>query len=192
MKFSKSQFPFLLFVFFNLIGANSLSAQDCRLDFEALPSVISRFNPFFYEHTWDNKNKKETAYLDKNRFIAIEQDGCERHHIRLTMIIAPKGFSKITYDFWIGEVNQMLQKIFYKNPYYYSFSDEFSMLFAQYLYQNGYGKLFKFNIREISFRCELSNGDWGAKVELEIIRYLYNKKIIKPGRPRNKDDGWLK
>mgnify|MGYP001796555300 CR=1 FL=1 len=40
---------------------------------DQLVPIIDRYNPFFTDHTWDNRSKTETARLDQGRLLVIRQ-----------------------------------------------------------------------------------------------------------------------
>ena len=79
-----------------LLSASAANAQgDCRMALKDIRPIIDRYNPFFTDHTWEDRAKTETARLDPMRLLIIRQKACLRHHIHGIDLI-----DKIGTDCW--------------------------------------------------------------------------------------------
>ena len=156
-----------------------------------LRPVIDRFNPFFVDHTWDSKDKLEVARLDDKRLITIRQKACLRHHILITMFIDKEEMHEDP-RFWITEVLVMMKRIFFNDLEYMRYKRMFENEYIRVFLLNGTNVMFNFPLGERSFICKVETGDWGAKVRMEVVRFIIREKIRRPGIPRDQDDGWFK
>ena len=65
------------------------------------------------------------------------------------------------------------------------------MEFIKNFLSTGVNQIFNFPVNERTFICKVETGSWGAKVKLEVVRFIIKEKIILPGIPREEDDGWF-
>lgn len=167
-----------------------LQGQDCKLNLDEMTPIIQPFNPFFIKYTWDQNQKIEKAKLDENRAIIIKQKGCERHHIMFTLLIHPDLVSESP-RFWVTESLVMMKRVYFDNPKYLEFKQQFEISFIKGFLDTGLWKSFSFPVGEKSFICYLENDPRGAKINIEMVRYVMNYKIITPGVTRQQDDGYF-
>ena len=181
----------LLLCFWIPLFGLTQGGEDCRMKESEIVPVIDRFNPFFVDHTWESFDKLEVARLDDKRLITIRQKACLRHHILITMFIDQ---TEINDDprFWITEVLVMMKRIFFNNPEYMKYKRLFENEFIRVFLLSGTNAMFNFPLGERSFICKVETGDWGAKVKVEVVRFIIREKIRRPGIPREMDDGWFK
>lgn len=174
-----------------LLSVQFVDAQGCRVKQDELVPVIDNLNPFFTDHTWDDDQKSETARLDPWRYLMIQQKGCLRHHIMLTMMIDKSQINN-TNRFWVSEVVVMMKRVFFEDHEYSYFKKQFEQQFVKNFVATGVNKVFNFPVGERTFIVKIEHGEWGAKVRLEIVRFIIAEKVRYPGIDRNKDDGWFR
>jgi hypothetical protein len=162
---------------------------NCKLKPEMVQALIDRSNPFFYEHAYDDKNKSETARLSPGKLIIIEQGGCIRHHISIQFIISPEEIEVENNNFITQEVLGLMNKIFFNKIEYNSFKTSFEKAFIAQFTHYGIGQTFNFPVNDRNFIIQIESGEWGAKMHIEMIRFVYTDKIIMPGIKEYLDDG---
>ncbi|WNJ15973.1 hypothetical protein [Pontibacter sp. G13] len=175
-----------------MVSTAFLHAQDCRLDPATLKPVIQRFNPFFSDHRWDGETQMELARMGKDRLLIITQDGCKRHHTTFSLIISPNQVESSA-DFWITEVESMMQKVYWQQLDYQQMQPDFERIFAQKFRAHGLNNQFNFPIGTRNFVCELGYDEHrGARIRLEMVSFLFKEKVLErdQGVPSEDDDGW--
>ena len=188
----------LVFLFMILTGwvtsGSYLMAQqnDCRMQPEDMRPIVRRFNPFFTDHSWDDAKKTEITRLDAYRLLVIKQKACLRHHILFTLYLDPPAIQSEEEKFWVSEVLVMMKKVYFDQMDYLSYKREFEVEFIKNFLSAGVNQLFNFPVNERTFICKVETGSWGAKVKLEVVRFIIKEKVILPGIPREEDDGWFK
>ncbi len=166
---------------------------NCKVDASYMKPIIKRFNPFFIEHNYDDDTKNETAKLSEGKIIIIDQRACIRHHIAIQYIISPDELkvNSSNYKILIKECFSLLNKLFFQDFDYLKFKTEFETIFYKKIEENGIGRAFSFPIDDRTFIAQLDFGDWGSKLHLEIVKYLYTQNINLPGVPEYTDDGYF-
>lgn len=170
----------------------TLQAQrrDCHMTFAELRPIVDRYNPFFTDHTWENPSKTETVRMDPMRLLVIQQKACLRHHILFSLHIDPS----VVEDndrFWITEILVMLKRIYFNDPVYIEYKKGFEKEYIRQFLAAGLNKTFTFPLNDRTFICRVERGDWGAKLRLEIVKFVFRENIKQPGIARDKDDGWF-
>ena len=156
-----------------------------------LVPIISRANPFFTDHAWDKASKTETARMDTKRLVVIKQKACIRHHMMFTMHIEASEVENND-RFWVSEMLVMVRRVFFDNPDFLEYKKPFEQTFIQQFQANGVGNMFNFPLGERTFICKISFGEWGAKVQLEMVKFIILENIKRPGIARSQDDAWYK
>ncbi|MEM0997066.1 MAG: hypothetical protein AAGN35_08305 [Bacteroidota bacterium] len=164
--------------------------SDCRMKREDLRPIIDRYNPFFTDHTWENPSKTETARLDPMRLLIIQQKACLRHHILYVLHLDPSIIENND-RFWITEMLVMLKRVHFNDPRYVEYKKGFEKEYIRQFLANGLNSTFNFPLNDRTFICRVETGDWGAKVKLEAVRFVFRERIKQPGIAREKDDGWF-
>jgi len=169
------------------------SESNCKVDASYMKPIIQRFNPFFIEHYFDDITKNETAKISDNKIIIIDQRACIRHHIAIQCIISPDEIkiNRNNYKILINEWFSLLNKIFYQDYDYLKFKTEFESLLSKKVEENQEGKAFSFPIHDRTFIAQMDYGEWGSKLQLEIVKYIYTENINKPGVAEYTDDGYF-
>ena len=189
MQFIQKLFILLLFA-----GNGSLWAQtgkDCRIQTQDLKPVVAALNPFVAEHFWDNESKTEFVKLSAERSAILQQKGCLRHHIDIQVIITAAGLRNEP-DFLVTELDQAMTVLFYESPDYQYFRTEFRKLLKEKFYQVGLRNQFNFIISERTFLVTFDLGEWGAKINCEVVRFIPSETIVRPGIEDHLDDGWFR
>ncbi len=169
------------------------SESNCKVDASYMKPIIQRFNPFFIEHHYDDETKNETAKLSDGKIVIIDQRACVRHHIAIQYIISPDEL-KVNHSnirILIKEWFSILNKLFYGDYDYLKFKTEFESNVSNRFEEIIMGRAFSFPINDRTFIAQIDYGDWGSKIQLEIIKYIYTENIIKPGVPEYTDDGYF-
>lgn len=194
MKFFFLFFLFQLFTFFAYPQFFTTEPEgNCKVDASYLKPIIQRFNPFFIEHHFDDQTKNETAKLSDGKIVIIDQRACMRHHIAIQYIISPDEL-KVNYSNYkilIQEWFSLLNKLFYGDYDYLKFKTEFENLIRNKIDEYSIGRAFSFPINDRTFIAQMDFGDWGSKLQLEIVKYIYTENITKPGVPEYTDDGYF-
>ncbi len=189
----------LLFFFLiqPLLGLGQFFTQEkdgnCKVDASYMKPIIQRFNPFFIEHHYDDETKNETAKLSDGKIVIIDQRACIRHHIAIQYIISPDEFkvNNSNYKILLKEWFSILNKLFYGDYDYLKFKTEFENTIAQKIEESAIGRAFSFPIDDRTFITQMDFGEWGSKLQLEIVKYIYTENISKPGVPEYTDDGYF-
>ncbi|MCB9231648.1 MAG: hypothetical protein H6581_08295 [Bacteroidia bacterium] len=181
----------LLFLGLILVAIPMLGLTQCRLNYEDLKPIISRYNPFFTDHSWDDNEKVEAARLDPWRLLIVRQKGCLRHHVLFTMMIDKEDIYPSN-RFWVNETLVMMKRIYFDDAEYLTWKRQFEVEFIKQFLLNGPNVLFNFPVGERTFICKVEVGDWGAKIRMEVVKFIIVEKIKRPGIAREADDGWFK
>jgi hypothetical protein len=181
-------FTLFLFAFF-LIPA-SHAQPDCRVKKESFQPIIAVYNPFFTDHHWDNLEKYEKARLGPYRRLLISQSGCKRHHVNIIYLIK-KDVIQNRPSFWKQETYSLMQALFFENPEYEKYRQEFEEAFSEKIDQYGLNQSFNFPMGSRNFVCEVRyDPERGANILIEMVHYIFAENIRKKGIPRSEDDGW--
>ena len=167
------------------------AVEPCRMNEKDLKPIIDSFNPFFTDHTWDDVTKTESARLDPYRLVLIRQKACQRHHVLFTLMIE-KNEVHDTSKFWVSETFVMLKRVYFSAGDFAPYRKKFEKEFIRYFEMYGVNQSFNFPVEDRTFIVMIESGDWGAKINIEMVRYLLSAKVKTPGIPREKDDGWFK
>lgn len=181
---------FLVVVFAFLGSVQGLSAQ-CHMGRHELVPIIDRYNPFFTDHTWDDKTKTETARLDPYRLLVIRQKACKRHHVLFSLHVDAIALDN-TDRFWITEMLVMLKRVYFSDPTYLEYQERFEKEFIRQFLANGLNKTFTFPVDDRTFICLVERGDWGAKLRMESVKFVLRERVRQPGIAPEADDGWFK
>ena len=174
------------------LGSQAFAQRsDCRIKAKDLQPIIDRYNPFFTDKSWDNASKTETGRLDPMRLLIIRQKGCLRHHIMYVLHIEPSEVEDND-RFWITELLVMLKRVHFNDPRYIEYKKDFEKEYIRQFLANGLNSTFNFPLNDRTFICRVEKGDWGAKIKLEAVRFVFKENIKQPGIAREKDDGWFK
>lgn len=166
-----------------------VSAQ-CRMPEENLRPVISKFNPFFTDHVWEDDSKTETARMDPDRMLIIRQKSCLRHHVLFTLIIEKTAIEDND-RFWITEALVLLKRAYFDQNEYLEYKTDFEKAFVRQFQANGVNTNFTFPVNDRTFICRIENEEWGAKIKIESVKFVLNEKVRQPGIAREEDDGWF-
>ncbi|HHG84514.1 MAG TPA: hypothetical protein ENJ82_07185 [Bacteroidetes bacterium] len=182
----------ILFGLLALSTATQMQAQrsNCHMTFKQMRPIIDRYNPFFTDHTWENAVKTETARMDPMRLLIIKQKACLRHHVLYTLHIDPSVIED-TDRFWITEILVLLKRVYFNDPIYIEYKKGFEKEYIRQFLAAGLNKTFTFPLNDRTFICRIERGDWGAKLRLEIVKFVFREKIKQAGIAREKDDGWF-
>jgi hypothetical protein len=164
--------------------------HDCRMDPTALRPVVAYDNPFAAQHTWDDALKHETLQLDAHRLVVIEQRACLRHHIDITIVVAPPATRITEPEFLLNELLQCLDKIFYNDLNYYHYKNDMRAHLAALYRRHGPGQRINFPVADRTFIAAFEHGGMGAVLRMEIVTLLHTHQIKLPGIPEKQDDGW--
>ncbi len=186
--------PFFLLIFLGLGTSYAQNEEEgCRLKREDLRPIIVRFNPFFANHKWDSTAQLEMAQMSDTHLIAITQDGCKRHHVRVDLIVSPEA-SQNNYDFWVEEVKSMMEKVYWERPEYQEFQADFERIFDEKLHYYGFNSSFNFPIATRNFICAVYyDPSRGARVSIEVVSFIFRENVESPSNQRrgmDEDDGW--
>lgn len=172
------------------IGIQSVNAQ-CHMSRNQIGPIIDRYNPFFTDHTWDDKTKTETAMLDPFRILVIRQKACKRHHVLFSLHV-DKSEVVNSDRFWITELLVMMKRVYFAQPTYLEYQERFEKEFIRQFLANGLNKTFTFPVDDRTFICLIEHGDWGAKLRMESVKFILRERVKQPGIARDADDGWFK
>jgi len=175
-----------------IFGNRSFGQDDCRLKPSEFRPIIQAFNPFFTNHQWKATDKVELARLDDHRAIAIAQSGCIRHHIQVNLMLDP---AVVSFDakFWEEEAAMIMYAIFYKDPKYQAYQQEFEEKFAQKMYDGSRNQEFNFPIGTRNFVCKVIPTGAHPTLQLEMVEYVFKEEILRKKAvylPDSRDDGW--
>lgn len=188
--------PVKILILILLLGIPQVSGvwaqkNDCRMKFSEIGPVIGRFNPFFTDHGWDDRSKTEIARLDSYRLLVIKQKACLRHHILFTLYLDAAAVNADDNKFWVTEVLVMMKKVYFDELDYLAYKREFEVEFIKGFLSGGVNQMFNFPVNERTFICKIERGSWGAKIKLEVVKFIIKENIKMPGIAREKDDGWF-
>lgn len=184
------QRKYLFLGLFMLLAPFLLPAQ-CRMSYRDIKPIVARYNPFFTDHNWNNDEKVETARLDPWRLLIVRQKGCIRHHVLFTMMISKEDIFP-SKRFWVNETLVMMKRIYFDDAEYLTWKRQFEVEFIKQFLVNGTNKQFNFPVGERTFICKIQTGAWGAKIRMEVVRFIIKERIRRPGISRKADDGWFK
>lgn len=171
---------------------SSDASGDCRIKPEELKPIIAANNPFFVNHHWDEASKAEVVQMSPDRFLTISQEGCLRHHIKLELAINREAADPYNANFYPKEVFAMMNRVFFNNHDYYSWKLEFEQELLKAFARVGVDSPFQFHVNNLNFQCLFKGGDWGASLDVEIIRLVMKENVRLPGIESYKDDGHKK
>jgi hypothetical protein len=169
---------------FLLIGFSGLTAQnDCKLRKETLKPLIQNNSPFFNRLTWDDKTKTETALLDESSELHITQSGCDRHHMAFVFKFPmPDSSTRLADAYWPSLAFIWLDRVFQENLSWQLYRQDFrKQLLRFYDTQAGPGQTFNFPVLERNFFYYETQNKGRMEVHLEIVKYLYNDRVRRPG-----------
>jgi hypothetical protein len=161
----------------------------CRMTRDELRAVITPRNPFFVNHHWDEATKTEIAQLGPERFLTLSQEACKRHHIKLALTVNREAAQPDDPNFYPREVFQLMNRVFHQQISYYTYKLEFEDELLKAFAVAGVRQRFNFHVNDRNFFCYFDGGEWGAKLEIEIIRLVHKEKIKLPGIAAYLDDG---
>ena len=169
---------------------NHDESGECRVKPEDIRPIIDRMNPFFYNHTWDDKTKTETAQLSPGRTVTITQRACLRHHYTIELDIDPQLVPAEHQPFYVVEMFNLLNRLFFNQSDYFSFKNEFERTFIEYYERNGDNVGFSFPLVDRTYLVYLSHERGKeTKLQLEFVRFLLRENIKLPGVEAYRDDG---
>lgn len=161
-----------------------ISAQtDCKLKKENLRPLIANNSPYFYRLSWDDKTKTETGKMDENTDIQIKQSGCDRHHMAFVLKFpAPDTSVQHPADYWPSRLFIWLDRVFENNRDWTLYRLDFrKQLLRFYSAETESGQTFNFPILERNFFYYETLSQGKKEIHLEIVRYLYNDRVKRPG-----------
>jgi len=175
------------------LSYNDESGTDCPLKFEDIKPVIDRFNPFFTQHTWDDNNKREVAYLADGREVIVEQRGCNRLHTVVQLTVPPDVADNQDLSAYAIEMFNLFNRLFYQQTEYFFIKAEFEKVFIEKFGAAGLDNLFDFPLADRNFLCLLGPSDEGGMlIQVELIKYVHAQQIKLPGIEDYLDDGYYK
>ncbi len=175
-----------------VVQPQAVRAHDCRMDASKLRPILQSSNPYTTSHTWDDALKHETARMGMHTTVVIEQRACLRHHIDITIIVAPAGVQTGDVNFGLAAMQSVLDRIFYLDPTYLQYRSEMvSQLTAGYQQRSGRG-MFTFPVADRSFIASFETGGAGTVLRMEVVRMLHTHQLRMPGIPEKEDDGYYK
>ena len=131
--------------------------------------------------------------MSEDRLLAITQEGCKRHHIKFNLVVSPEA-CRNNYDFWVGEVSKLLQKVYWERKEYEVFGPEFQRIFDEKLHYYGFNHQFNFPVGTRNFICAIYyQPDRGARVSIEMVSFIFRENVRYRTRriAPEEDDGWL-
>ncbi|MFW5659014.1 MAG: hypothetical protein ACOCZ8_03420 [Bacteroidota bacterium] len=175
-----------------VIGRREPASGDCRVKPEHMKPVIQRDNLYFRNHTWEDELKFESAQLDPNRRVEIEQKGCLRHHTLINYYthkdITPQGKNLR----WFAiEAFNLFNRLFFNDPEYWNIKPYFEKELLKKLPENGMEVDFDMQVFEYTFLCFFGHRpDGSGHIQIERVQLVHEHGIKLPGIPDYKDDGW--
>ena len=175
-----------------VIGRLEPASGGCRVKVEELGPVIQRDNLYFRNHTWDDAIKLETAQLDPDRRIEIEQNGCLRHHTLINYYIDKRITPPGKNLRWFAiEAFNLMNRLFFNDPNYWTIKPYFEKELLEKLPKEGLESDFDMQVFEYTFLCYFGHRpDGGGLIQIERIQLVHEHGIKLPGIPDYKDDGW--
>ncbi|MFN0201252.1 MAG: hypothetical protein ACKVTZ_07015, partial [Bacteroidia bacterium] len=174
---------FSLIFLLQLLHAQTITNEDCRLKEKYLHPLIQPFNPFFTEHKWLALMQQEMGRLDENRYLVISHHGCKRHFIAFNLYLKATEVVEVD-SFWVQEASNTLRSVYYGTPEYGNFGQDFEDRFTERLTEIGLNKEFNFPIGNKNYLCEITfptpNND--AKIRVESIELLFEEEIAEKKR----------
>lgn len=175
----------ILFSLLLIVGgiASGWSQTDCKLRKETLRPVIRNSSPYFYRLTWDDKTKTETARIDEQSDLKITQSGCDRHHTAFVFRFPLADSTQPQPEFqWPELLFIWLDRVYEDNLSWNLYRLEFrKQLQRFYDSQAGAGQTFNFPVLERNFFYYETLNQGKTEIHLEIVRYLYNERVRRPG-----------
>jgi hypothetical protein len=169
--------------FLLVFGSQAFCQTECKLPKEKLRPIIQNSSPYFYRLTWDDKTKIETAQLDEESELKITQSGCDRHHTAFVFrfplpdssIALPEGFWPSLAFVWMDRVydNQLGWQLYRQ--------DFRKQLLRFYSSETGMGQTYNFPVLEKNFFYYETVNQGKVEVHVEVVRYLYNERVRRPG-----------
>jgi len=174
---------FFIIPCFVLLPITGFSQQDCKLKKVEMLPVINRFNPFFYQQSWDEKTKTQTAKMDAFSEVSIKQSGCDRHHIAFVFKVPLPDSNLVLPDYyWVNRLYAWMDRVYAESSDWELYKEEFhTQLNRYYTNDASIAQQYNFPVLERNFFF-YSNANEGKKeIHLEIVKYIYNDKVIRPG-----------
>lgn len=189
-----------LIILLSVIAKHSAYAQlkityaddkgECRMKPKDIKPIIPAKNPFFNTHIWIDETKTELAELSSEKTLQIIQEACLRHHTKIRLSITPKGVpNPKDLNFYVAELFNLMNRLYFYDVNYYSYRLEFEDLFIKNFKKYGINSEFNFLLADYTFICLMEGGDWGASVNLEIVKLIHKEEIELPGVKGYMDDG---
>lgn len=172
-----------LFILFILGTSMSYGQTECKLRKESLKPLIKNSSPFFYRLTWDDKTKVETALLDESSEVKISQTGCDRHHTAFVFKFpAPDSSIVLPEAYWPALIFVWMDRVYEDNLSWQLYRQDFrKQLLRFYSNETGVGQTFNFPVLEKNFFYYETLSQGKVEVHLEVVRYLYNDRVKRPG-----------
>lgn len=166
------------------------NSGECRVKQADIKPLIEGYNPFFYDHRWNDTTKMERAMLSPGRRVTIEQKACIRHHYYITLDLSKEIIPADAEPFFVVELFNLMNRIYFNQIDYFSFKNEFEKTFIEQYEKAGNNLSFNFPLVDRTFICQiLHEPKQSASIQLEIVRYLLRENIKLPGVPPYMDDG---
>jgi hypothetical protein len=179
---------YMLSITLLLLQYLQIQAQaDCKLKRDQLKPIIRNYSPWYYRLTWDDKTKTETAWAGNQTEIKISQSGCDRHHTAFVFKTPISEIPDNTADtYWPEQLFCWLDNIYEYNSDWMLFRLEFRKQLLRFYEANAEpGQSFNFPVLERNFFYYETRHEDRKEIHLEIVKYLYNEKIKRPGRPED-------
>ncbi len=165
---------------------------DCRINPDQIVALVERMNPFLTEHQFDSTSKIETFKITPGKFVIIEQRACLRHHVDIQFIISAAETNILDPFFFENELFGLMNKLNYNKLDYLEYKTNFEKTFIRKFKEAGIGVIFNFPINDRTFIIQIEAGEWGAKIHMEMVKFIHNLNIEKKGTKEYLDDGWFK
>lgn len=152
--------------------------------------MIDSRNPFFCNHFWNDAEKTEIAQLDPDRFVAISQEACIRHHVKVKLTLTKELVKGRQEDikFFLDEATTTLARLYLNDLDFANYRFEFERLLTEQLIAKGLNRKFDFHFADRTFVCQFEAGDWGAAMQIELVRIWHAEAIRLPGIKAYLDD----
>ncbi len=169
------------FLFFCLTQA--FGQTECKLQKGKLKQIIKNSSPYFYRLTWDDKTKTETAQLDEESELKITQSGCDRHHTAFVFRFPlPDSSLTLPEAFWPSLAFVWMDRVYDDQLSWQLYRQDFrKQLLRFYSSETGSGQTYNFPILERNFFYYETLNQGKVEVHVEVVRYLYNERVKRPG-----------
>ncbi|NBV13594.1 MAG: hypothetical protein EBS07_05950 [Sphingobacteriia bacterium] len=183
----------IIYYFILLSWGYAQPGLGCKIKSWHLKPIISMFNPYCQDQTWDPKTYTQTAYMGDVK-IEILQSGCDRHHVSFRFQLPlPDTTQALTQapDYWPKRVYTWLDRCFETQKDWLLFREPFYRQLLRYFDPESFvGLTYNFPVQERNFFYYSTQYDSIVEIKLEIVRYLYSEQINTPGLPLMEDDGF--